>query len=261
MTAGEDDVLLRYLANPPVVEAVGGVSFRSRPMDVVALVRETSRWAADYPIVTSQPPLPPERPLGQPGSGFEMQMLQGVGPSRLWSVSEDQTWLVQTQEDRLLVNWRKVPTETSYAGFSALRERLVALHAQLERPQGAELAPLVAEFTYVNQIDADVRGLHLTYSIFRKPERKLPGEVVTERYEAVSRVASEYGTGQLTVAIQPTPGEAPATMLTVTTKLFAGRVLSEPDFATLVDEAHASSKEAFFAVVSDATTSRWEGTS
>jgi len=84
----------------------------------------------------------------------------------------------------------------------------------------------------------------------------MPGNVVTQRYEAIAQVPYEFGTGQLTVSIQP--GEPPSTMLTITTKVFAGRALAEDDFINLVDAAHDTSKQAFFAVVSDATTSRWE---
>lgn len=255
----EDLVLQRYLANPPVVEAVAGISFRARSFDVVGLVRETSKWASDYPLVTPQPPLPPDGPLGQPRSAFEMQLVQGMGPSRLWSTSEDQTWLVQTQEDRLIVNWRKVYPESSYPGFDPLRERLARLHAELDRPAGSELAPLVAEFTYVNQIVADGDGLHSVYSMFQKPQHGIPGHIIAERYEAVSGFDTDHGAGQLNVVIQPIPGMEPSTTLTVSTKVFAGRELQERDFVALIETAHAYSKKAFFAVVLESATSRWEG--
>lgn len=258
MAATGDDVLQRYLTNPPVIEAVAGIEFRARPMDVVALVRETSKWSADYPVVSSQPPLPPSRPVGQPGP--ELQFMQGAGPSRLWAVSEDGSWLVQSQEDRVLVNWRKVAEGAKYAGFDAMRERLIKLHKLLDRPQGVRLSPRVAEFSYVNQIEADVRDLHETYAIFQKPERKLPGDLVAERYEAVTRLQHEHGLGQVTLTIEPAAGTPPTTMLNVSAKFFAGKPLEESDFTALVDAAHDASKEAFFAVVSDATMSRWEGT-
>lgn len=258
MAAIGDDVLQRYLTNPPVIEAVAGIEFRARPLDVIGLVRETSKWSTNYPIVTSQPPLPPSRPVGQPGPGFELQLMQGLGPSRLWSVSEDGAWLVQSQEDRILINWRKVVDDASYAGFDAIRERLVALHALLDRPQKTKLAPLVAEFSYVNKIEADVRDLHATYAIFQKPERKFPGEAIAERYELVTRLLHDQGTGEVTATIQPIPGTVATTMLNVSAKFFAGRPLDEAAYTGLVDAAHAAAKEAFFAVISDATMSRWE---
>lgn len=256
VTASGEDVLQRYLAHPPVIEAVAGIEFRSRPMDVVALVHEATQWADRFPVVTAQPPLPPSQPFAQSNAGFEFQVVPGFGPSRLWSVSGDGIWLAQTQEDRLLVNWRQATEGSTYAGFGAIREELMRLYGLLHRPQDGPLSPLVAEFTYVNRIETDLRELHSTFSIFRKPERGMPGNVVTQRYEAIAQVPYEFGTGQLTVSIQP--GEPPSTMLTITTKVFAGRALAEDDFINLVDAAHDTSKQAFFAVVSDATTSRWE---
>ncbi|TQK19097.1 hypothetical protein FBY40_1588 [Microbacterium sp. SLBN-154] len=186
-----------------------------------------------------------------------MQMFHTAPPTRLWTASPDHHWLVQTQDDRLLLNWRRLDGEGLYPGYDAtIRPGLEALITQLERP-GGDLIPLVAEYSYINRIDGTVPGLHETYSVFRKPTRPLPGSVVGERYEVVTNVPVDTGFAELTVSILP-GGTGPAsTTLTVSTKVFVGSTLPESRILEMVDNAHNVSKEAFFAIVSDDATSKW----
>jgi len=251
-------VLQRSLDTPPVAEAVAGIEFRGRGLDVVGLVRESEKWNAEYPLVTAQPPLPGTRPIGQPSSEIEFQFGPGL-ETRLWSASEDQAWLVQTQDDRVLLNWRRIHEGNLYPGYEAIRTAFESALSKLDRPNGEPLVPLVAEFTFVNQIPASP-ALHDTYSVFRKPDQPLPGDIVAERYEAVTRTKLDIGLAQLSVIIQPANAEPGATMLTIATKLFAASPFKEDRIVDLIDSAHALSKKAFFAIVSDDTTKRW-GTS
>lgn len=255
-----DSISGRSLANPPVVEAVAGIEFRPRGLDVVSLVRETSEWDHRYASVSAQPSLPPSRPVGQPGSEFEMQFVTAAPPTRLWSASDDQAWLVQSQDDRLLLNWRRTSAEASgYPGYlSDIRPRLIELLDGLARPSfDDELVPLVAEFSYVNQIPTSVPGLHEEYAPFRQLDTPIPGVIIAERYEVASQVESTNGTAQSTASIQPS-GEPNQTVLTVSTKLFASRQLSAAATIEMIDEAHRVSKEMFFAVVSSSAIDGWE---
>ena len=72
------DALRRAVEHPPVVEAVAGIEFRARGMDVIALARESQQWASDYPNVSAQPPLLATQPIGQPGLDFDFQLGQGL---------------------------------------------------------------------------------------------------------------------------------------------------------------------------------------
>lgn len=250
----------RSLTNPPVVEAVAGIEFRPRGVDVVGLVREASAWQDLYPEVSAQPTLPPSRPSGQTGPEFEMQFLASAPPTRLWSTSPDQAWLVQSQEDRLLLNWRRSATRTdTYPGYDdAIRPRMLELLDQLiPSTDGDGLVPLVAEFSYVNRVPTSVSGLHAEYAPFRQLETPMPGDVLAERYEVAAQVVLEYGTAQVTASIQPA-GEPNETVLTVSTKLFATRQLTNDATIVMIDEAHKISKQMFFAVVSSAAIDGWE---
>ncbi|MDM4761528.1 hypothetical protein QT381_00705 [Galbitalea sp. SE-J8] len=101
----------------------------------------TTFHGAIYPIVTSQPPMPPTKPVGQPGPGFELQFVHGTGSTRLWAVSDDGSWLAQTQDDRLLVQSTAlsldVEPSTIYRSRRALLTYSVARLRELARRQGA----------------------------------------------------------------------------------------------------------------------------
>nr|WP_278103794.1 TIGR04255 family protein [Microbacterium proteolyticum] len=250
----------RSLTNPPVVEAVAGIEFRPRGLDVVGLVRETSAWMDQYPDVTAQPTLPPSRPSGQSGPEFEMQFVASAPPTRLWSTSPDKAWLVQTQDDRLLLNWRRTSDEAgTYPGFDdAIRPRMLALIGELAPSvDGEGLIPLIAEFSYVNRVPTSESGLHAKYAPFRQLDTPVPGTVIAEGYEVAAQVVLEYGTAQVTASIQPA-GEPNQTVLTVSTKLFATTQLITDDTIMMIDDAHKISKQMFFAVVSSDAINEWE---
>lgn len=253
----EDAVLDRSLLNPPVVEAVAGIEFRSRGSDLVALVREAEQWRDRYPSVSAQGALPPTRPFGQPGADFDMQLIDGPPPLRVWSASSDDVWLLQTQDDRVLLNWRRVRDTVRYPGYEAIRPQLERVVMDVAEHAEVELIPLVAEFSYVNKVRSDSPGFHNAYETFRKPSQPLPGDVIGERYEVTTQMSVANGFAQLSAAIQP--ADVPElTILTVSTKVFATHPTSMSGAIELVDIAHATSKKAFFAIVSDDTTSQWE---
>ncbi|MDT3343761.1 TIGR04255 family protein [Microbacterium aquilitoris] len=252
-----DAVLDRYLSNPPVVEAVAGIEFRSRGADLVALVREADNWRDRYPSVTAQGALPPSRPYGQPGGEFDMQLIDGPPPLRVWSASSDDVWLVQTQDDRVLLNWRRIRESVTYPGYEAIRPELERIVHGVEADTGADLVPLVVEFSYVNRVKSDLPGFHNAYETFRKPSQPLPGEVIAERYEITTQLEVDGGIAQLSASIQP--ADVPDyTILSLSTRVFATRPVGLGAAFELLDTAHATSKRAFFAIVSDDTASQWE---
>ncbi|NLP84168.1 TIGR04255 family protein [Microbacterium sp. CFH 90308] len=252
-----DDVQARSLVNPPVIEAVAGIEFRPRGLGLVELVRETDAWRDRYPTVSTQGALPPTRPYGQPGAEFEMQLLGGPPPLRVWSESLESDWLLQTQDDRLLLNWRRVADGARYPGYDeAIRPEITRVLDLVASRSEPSLHPLVAEFSYVNKVATELPGLHHAYATFRKPERPIPGEVVGERYEIVTQREVGSGVAQLTASIQPSEISG-QTVLTLSTKVFATRQSSLSEAIVMIDDAHATSKEAFFAIVSDNTASQW----
>ena len=145
----------------------------------------------------------------------------------------------------------------TYPGYEAIRPAFSNLVESIRNNAESPLVPLVAEFSYVNHITGGVLGLHDNYSVFRQPDQPLPGEVVVERYETVTRSQLDIGVAQLTVSIQPANGEPGATMLTVASKVFASGNMPDVEILDLVDAAHKLAKQAFFAIVSDTTKEKW----
>lgn len=250
-----NDVLERILARPPIVEALVSIEFRPRGFDVIALVHESDRWAERYPVRSQQPALPATRPPNEPFL-LEVGMQFGLGtqPLRIWSASEDQQWLVQNQDDRLALNWRRVTGGPLYPGFGAIGQQFSKLLSELR----SEPAPVVADFTYVNDVTADFEELHETYSIFRKPTKSVPGHPLETRLQEIRLVETAAGSSYVTTTIEPIQGDGAAalTRLTISAKLFVAESAT-PSAAALVGAAHDTAKSMFFAVVSDQATSQW----
>lgn len=114
-------------------------------------------WRESYPRVEEQPPLPPglEVELGSVMPQFRLSFGTGAPPmNRHWFLSQDESRLVQLQQDRLIVNWRISDPPTEYPRYGQLRETLVQRFADLELVTG-ELgfgSPQISqlEISYVN---------------------------------------------------------------------------------------------------------------
>lgn len=243
-----------------MVEAVAGIEFRPRGFDVVRLVRETARWAEGYPIVTQRGPLTPSRPSGMAANDGGIQLVEGVLPMpvRLWSTAADDEWLVQSQDDRLILNWRRFDDNARYPKYdAAIRPEFERLLGLLERGESSVLPPIVTEFTYVNHISSDVARLHEAYAVFRKPDTELPDEVVVEAYQRVTRAEVDHGVCEVALSIQPAPPGTGMTILNISAKVFVSVPVLDADVMGLLDTAHRSAKAAFFAIVSERMTQRW----
>lgn len=139
--------------HPPVVEVTLGVGFNPlASWDIAA----PGRFATDVPFdlaqVQGQPALPP---IGIFPFAFPQQFLEGAMP-RTWYVSKDATRLLQIQNNRLNVNWRKTAPTDAYPRYENLRElldhALSALRAFI-LPTGEALTLSAFEVTYVNQLN------------------------------------------------------------------------------------------------------------
>ena len=98
--------------DPPVDEVVLGVQFE--PPAAYTSVVAGKIWDLfrdEFPLVNEVPRLEPQFEVfgGNPTPGFQLSF--GVGPlrSRLWFISADESHLLQFQEDRFFLNWRKRP--------------------------------------------------------------------------------------------------------------------------------------------------------
>ncbi|MGD0161434.1 MAG: TIGR04255 family protein [Candidatus Sulfotelmatobacter sp.] len=141
--------------NPPAVETLMGVHFAPiEKWQGPYFGLFWSRIKKDYPRVEIQPPivtaLTPEMALAQFQSRFEL-------PMRCWFFNQDETRLIQVQNNMFLHNWRKVERTGKYLHYDELRPLFESewegFRGFLEgEGLGAPVVQL-CEVTYVNHID------------------------------------------------------------------------------------------------------------
>lgn len=153
-------------SNPPLNEVVVGVQFS--PAAGYSQIHAGEVWSLfkdEFPFVEEQAPLPPTfETFGIPSPPvFNFGLVTGGQHDRFWFLTEDQQELIQFQADRLLHNWRKVPSGTrEYPRFEAIISAFEAELGKLENyfdsltPQG--LTCTQAEITYINHIVMEKLG-------------------------------------------------------------------------------------------------------
>lgn len=138
-------------ANPPLNEVVLGQNFLVRPDFLVPMFGEF--WLS---IRDQYPKCAHAAPLAQPGEAPVVDQTSGAWLPRIWFISEDDSRLVQLQQDRLYVNWRQMPNGGPYKRFPGVKsefDRIWGLFEQyLVRTTGQKLSPTRLELTYINII-------------------------------------------------------------------------------------------------------------
>ena len=190
---------------PPVVEVALGVQFhplvKLRAPHVGLLWQQ---WRDEYPILDEVPALNPavEREGPIPGATFQISAIPPM--SRYWFLNADGSRLLQVQRDRLILNWRKVPTgPQAYPRYRTLREECVRRLGQfvdfLSAHNLGELAMTQAELNYINSLPVGAgferpgelhRVLRALASVEESSPLANPEEV---RISQVHRIDSEAG--------------------------------------------------------------------
>ena len=148
--------------DPPVDEVVLGIQFD--PPHSYTSVYASKIWdlyRAEFPKVIEVPRLEPQFEIfggnAPPGINFNF----GPPPlrGRLWFLSEDESHLIQFQEDRLFLNWRKRPnglTEQPYPRYeqiaAAFRHSVELLNNLFVETFGNGLQITQAEAAYINNV-------------------------------------------------------------------------------------------------------------
>ncbi|OYZ99648.1 MAG: hypothetical protein B7X99_07155 [Rhizobiales bacterium 17-65-6] len=145
------------------------------PVSEVALSIEFSpleRWTAsqallygkllqeDYPQMEIRPALPSQiEKFGDANWQAPQVRLEVMNPeaNRFWFLAEPSNWLIQLQQDRFIVNWRKVSGEEVYPRYlSSIRPRfekeLQRFLAFLEQQGLGSVNVRQCEVTYVNDM-------------------------------------------------------------------------------------------------------------
>lgn len=197
--------------SPPLEEVVLGVQFSPPPSLNTVHARDVwNLYATEFPLVQEQPRLQPQFEVfgGLPPQGPQFNLSFG-GPdlrNRLWFVAKDDSHLLQYQDDRLLLNWRKRTSGQEYPrheGMAALfNEYLHRLSGYFGEAHNTPMAITQAEVTYVNVIPIErTSDVGDWISIFSFPPLEIEGinmsfsEVVySETRQPVARIVHEFQT-------------------------------------------------------------------
>lgn len=143
---------------PPVTEVALGIQFAPLQLRSIDLGPLREVWRDAYPEVQEAPALAPALEVDQLRP---MPIIQ-FGPvpmSRHLFLSPDQVRLIQVQQDRFILNWRRVQPDTEYPRYPSLRAELVDRLGQFEefvqRALAAAIHVTQAEATYINDLTID----------------------------------------------------------------------------------------------------------
>ena len=104
---------------PPIVEVVCGLSFElPKPLTSAFIGLYWSKIKSEYPNTLDQAPIPAtfEGPVG--AGNIELQFLQLPPLRRTFFSSPDGRHLVQVQDDRFLLNWKKIEDSDQYPSYA-----------------------------------------------------------------------------------------------------------------------------------------------
>jgi uncharacterized protein (TIGR04255 family) len=137
-------------AKPPINEVVLGLNFLPRlDLMVPHFGQFWNEFREQYPKVSHAPQ------LITPGS-IPIQDSSGAWLPRVWYSSADDSGLVQLQQDRLHVNWRRTEASATYPRFPAIRDEFYRIWALFQafmlRETGASPQPTRMELQYTNVI-------------------------------------------------------------------------------------------------------------
>lgn len=149
-------------ADPPIDEVVLGIQFDAIPaFRAVNTFQVWELFREEFPKVEDVPSLEPQLEIfggSQPRASF------AFGPMSLrprsWFISSDDTHLIQFQDDRLLLNWRKRPAALGaghpYPRYESIADRFVSCIDRLgeffSKTFGEKLRITQAEVSYINTI-------------------------------------------------------------------------------------------------------------
>lgn len=137
-------------AKPPINEVVLGVQFLPR-LDL--LIPHFGRFWDGFR--DAYPKVAHATPIINPGAS-PLQDASGTWLPRIWFISEDDSRLIQLQQDRLHANWRRTDAKAPYPRFPAIRDEFYAKWAQLQellvRETGTPPQPTRMELQYTNVI-------------------------------------------------------------------------------------------------------------
>lgn len=155
------DASLPDFEHPPVTEVALAVQFE--PLSALRTPQIGLLWnefRKEFPRIEEHAPLGRmvERfgIVGQPKPEVRLEMTQTPPVPRCWFLKENDTELIQVQQDRFAHNWRKVGEGDEYPRYEYVREHfrteLERFGDFVRRERVGDLEPDHCELTYVNHI-------------------------------------------------------------------------------------------------------------
>jgi uncharacterized protein (TIGR04255 family) len=244
-----------------VVEVAVGVHFlQLTGLNTVALVRLVDDlWRSRYPLTTEQPLLPPFAPSGR-GTMLAFQLQTGSPPVRLWSLTEDQSLLVQVQHDRLLLNWRKLSDLHPYPRYRKLREDFTELWQEFSSYVGANdfgvLQPSIAEVSFFNRIPLQDPAEMPRFIKALNPRWVLSGQTATA-YQIARDLSDLLTMGDQSIALNFRPENGPI-QLEISTRIGVDAVAGDiSEVLESLDTAHRFGVLTFDELTTDNAHSTW----
>lgn len=158
----EDSSSKLSFESPPIAEVALSVQFEPLArLHAVHLGLLWERFRDQFPGTEEQPPLP--HVIEQFGglvptdAGLQIEFTGVPTIPRCWFLDSSGTELIQVQQDRLVVNWRRGDADEPYPQFSHVRqlfaETLDTFLAFLKENQLGALKPDQCEITYIDHIE------------------------------------------------------------------------------------------------------------
>jgi len=148
-------------ARPPVVEVALAVQFGAPSLDTLDIAALADHFREAFPRRAEQPPRPPMQEdfedARQP-QPITVEFFPAPPTPRFWFLSEDESQLIQVQQDLVAYNWRRMRETDAYPRYTSLRRALVdrlrtSERILKERGKGS-FEPNWCEVTYVNHVIA-----------------------------------------------------------------------------------------------------------
>jgi uncharacterized protein (TIGR04255 family) len=253
-----EDRSLIVFSNPPVQETAMSVEFQPMPaLSASRLVEVRNSWSPPYDHQEDHPALPA---IPLEGDMPFIQFGPGVPPVslRLWGEDRASGRLLQIQQDRLILNWRRLSPDLTYPGYPTLLEEFASRWQGLVTALGVAGLPVprptTAEYTYVNVIQAtgDTDLTRALETLVPEP-RHMPGRDAGVFYRTQRRLLQDEGAAGIVVVTANREPDVPHWNLTITTKVQA--VASDP--VASLDIAHSASRNTFLAVTTGDAQSAW----
>jgi uncharacterized protein (TIGR04255 family) len=265
--------LLPDFSNPPIIEAVLGVEFSpivNWGIPYFGLYWDSIR--AEYPRFEVKQPLRTligPKGVVPPADAAFVEFVE-TPDVRCWFIDESETRLIQLQQERFIINWRKVRRGSGLAYLhydhnrQTFEQEWLRFNDFLKNQSFETPEAQLCEVTYVNHIERgdgwrSFAELHEVLPILAE----FRGDLLSSP-EALS-VGMQYkidgGNGQLTIQIQPAIRHEDMKQVIQLTLIARGRPKSSEVSSLLdwFDLGHEYIAVAFREITSDKMRNLWEG--